>query len=249
MKIDNKKEFLSSLLNKNVELFQLGDSLFTVLPEVERKSHYDFIAKFYDIVIKNSLFHKIVWKNKFEDYEQFCMDALNSTDGGIVLDAGSGSLVFTAQSYSAYDKRPVILLDRSLGMLKKAEERLLKINGKIPSNIILLQADVFNLPFPAETFSTIISYGMLHVFSETKLFLSSLSNALKVNGKMYFLVLLAQDILGKIYLNFAKATGEIALALDEEEMKKKLIETGFEPKIKAVGNMGYIEIDKKGNVG
>ena len=230
------------MLQPDVELYELSDSFFSVFPEANRKSDYDFNAKFYDFIVPNPLPQKLIWKNSLEDYHNFCVKALNSAESGAVLDAGCGSLVFTARAYSECHNRPILLLDRSLVMLQKAAKRLTEINGRIPENILLLQADIFDLPFREKTFATVNSFGMLHLFDDTKTFLDSLNHVLNENGRMYLLVLLGETPLGKFVTNIFKRTGEIALALNSERMRQRIMDAGFNLKLNVKGNIGYIEL-------
>ncbi len=226
------------------ELYEISERFFSVFPEGKRKSNYDVKAKFYDYIIGNEIYNKIVWGNSKKDYENFCSLALSSSESGAVLDAGCGTLVFTAEAYSRCRKRPVILVDRSLTMLEKAAERLKRLNGEIPSNIILLQADIFNLPFKNNFFRTVNSFGMLHLFDDTRKFLVALDKILSEKGKMFLLVLLAENKRGKFFTKGAKITGEIALSLDARQMSKRIESAGFENKLETKGNVGYVVIEK-----
>ena len=83
-----------------------------------------------------------------------------------ILDAGCGSLAFTAKTYAGYSDRPVVLLDRSLRLLRMAKERLTKRCGEIPANIVLVHGDALQLPFEPQSFTTIISLNLLHMFED-----------------------------------------------------------------------------------
>ena len=239
------EKFLFSLFNDGITPYKIEEKLYSVFPQSERKSEYDFKARFYDYVIGNAIYNRFVWGNSLENYRKFCADALRSEKNGAVLDAGCGSLVFTARAYAEYEERPVVLLDRSLAMLKKGMKRLRKIKGEIPQNVVFLQADVFSLPFREESFTTVNSHGMLHLFEDTKKFLDSLNRVTARNGKMFFLVLLAEDLRGKFFTRAAKRTGEIALALNSSEMRKRIEKLGYNLQFRTAGNIGYVVIGKK----
>lgn len=242
----NMLEILESILKPDTQLYELEKNIYSVLPEEQRKSDYDFKANFYDFVIGNAFYNKIVWGNSLINYNNFCKNALLSRKDGIVLDAGAGSLVFTAEAYAEYKERPVIILDRSQTMLAHAKKRLIKLNkGEFPQNIILLQADIFNLPFQPEQFTTINSHGTLHVFADMKNFLDALNNVLAQDGQMYFLVLLAENFAGKFFTKAAKLTGEISHSLTSRELEKIIADSGYTPQINVIGNIGYVKISGK----
>ncbi len=241
----SKLELIKSLVKSGAKISQIDENIFSFLPENERKSDYDKKALFYDFVIGNEIYNRLIWGNSKKNYEDFYSESLHSTANGIILDAGCGSLVFTANALGETNGNKIILLDRSLGMLKKAEKRLIAKFGEIPGNIVFLQADIFNLPFNAESFDAVISHGMAHVFSETERYFNSLLNVAKSRAPLFFLVLLAENVLGKIFTNFAKLAGEIAIAENSEYWEDLVKRFSQEYRVKTNGNIGYIELIKE----
>ena len=89
--------------------------------------------------------------------------ALKSGEGPF-LDVGSGSAVFAAEAY-ARASRPLVLVDRSIGMLQAARDRIAKLaGGALPDRITLLQVDAIDLSFRSgsslhdESFPKIMSH-------------------------------------------------------------------------------------------
>jgi len=93
---------------------------------------------------------------------------------GPLLDAGCGTAVFTAASYRSTG-RPLVLVDRSLGMLRRAAQRV----SVDPSRVALIQADVFDLPFQPGSFATVTCHGLLHLFDDPAQVLGVLRRLLK----------------------------------------------------------------------
>lgn len=85
----------------------------------------------------------------------FAREAINSQSEGESLDAGCGSLLFTAGAY-VEGKRQVIAIDQSLSMLRWARRRLINLAGSVPGHILLLQADLNDLPFRPDSFRTVL---------------------------------------------------------------------------------------------
>jgi hypothetical protein len=83
---------------------------------------YDHHAKVYDRLIGAPLYNRLIWRARVSDYAAFAAEAVADGDGPM-LDAGCGTAVFSADAYRAAS-RPLILADRSRGMLDRAAERV-----------------------------------------------------------------------------------------------------------------------------
>jgi len=230
---------LKHLIKPDIEIEEVEPGIFSALPPAQRTHEYDDKAGMYDRVIGHPLYNRIVWKNRLADYADFCREALASRPNGPVLDAGCGSLVFTGEVYADYTARPLVLLDRSLGMLRQAKARLVDAQGKLPENIILMQGDIFDLPFQAGVFETVQSFGMLHIFSDTRGFLEALQRVKAVDGSFYFTSLVGNTWLGKQYLMMLKNAGEVATIHSSESLTTELTNLGFDVTARTIGNMAY----------
>ncbi|MBM9616588.1 class I SAM-dependent methyltransferase [Desulfobulbus rhabdoformis] len=153
---------LSSILLKDSILKCVEPDIYSVLPDESWNEYDSKFGLFYDLVACNPFYNRIVWGYSTQMFSKLVDDALHSASDGPVLDIGCGSLAFTKNEYSQYKDRLVVLSDQSIAMLRMAKERLIKINGKIPDNLLLLHADALNLPFQDNSFKTIISENLLH---------------------------------------------------------------------------------------
>lgn len=116
-----------------------------MLPPDAEGAPYDSRAAAYDRVVGSTLYNRLIWGASTDLYRAFARRAVASGDGPL-LDAGAGSAVFTDRAYADTD-RPLILVDRSLGMLEAARDRIAKrAGGSLPASVTLLQADANELP-------------------------------------------------------------------------------------------------------
>jgi len=201
---------LSALLLESFTLRSVEPHIYSVLPNNESGSEYD--TKFgliYDWVACNPIYNHLIWGYSVKIFSQVAKDALRSTTEGKVLDLGCGSLAFTSETYSQYSERPVILVDQSLKMLKMAKTRLIKRNGKVPDNLILLHADALQLPFQADTIKTILSQNLLHCLNDTSILLKKLKIIISENSKMYFTTLVNTDRFADKYLEALAESGKL----------------------------------------
>lgn len=202
---------LQNLLLPDIRLRNIESHIYSVIPESESSNSFDDMATFYDLVICNRYYNRIMWGYNIKNYVTITTEALNSSKNGWVLDAGCGSLAFTADSYVNYAERPVVLFDQSIKLLKIAKSRIIKLNGSTPSNMIFLQADALKLPFKPDLFSTIISLNLIHVFDDITNVLSSFKKVLTENGTMTFSTLIHNGRITDKYLDvMLKKTSGVA---------------------------------------
>jgi len=88
---------IQELLKQGQILEAVENGIFTTLEADQRGHEYDDKAKGYDALIGSAIYNKLIWGNRLADYRRFCEKALTSRSTGYVLDAGCGSLVFTAE--------------------------------------------------------------------------------------------------------------------------------------------------------
>ncbi|QKG71100.1 methyltransferase domain-containing protein [Erythrobacter mangrovi] len=149
---------------KHGQLDRLPGGIETALPEAERGAEYDRLAKAYDLVVGNPIYNRIVWGCPKRAYDAAARRMLDRTDGPL-LDFGCGSLVFTANAYRGHEQR-LVLFDRSLGMLERAQ-------GRLPG-ARFIQGDAFAPPFAPASFAGAMGWGMLHVFGSKSGYLAQL---------------------------------------------------------------------------
>lgn len=231
---------LESVL-KDARLTEVEEGIFTSLAPDQRESGYDTKVKAYDLVVGNALYNRVVWGNWPRAYAAFCRRALASTPGGIYLDAGCGSLVFTAEAYAQADNKLIVLFDRSLGMLRQGRERMRKARGGMPKNIAFVQGDILATPFRASAFDTVASFGVIHIFDDKLGMLAELERVKKPGGRLFFSSLVGNNRLGRKYLELLKNAGEVAESHSTQSLGALLAGAPSKYTLSSVGNMAYGE--------
>jgi SAM-dependent methyltransferase len=218
--------FLTDLLVDGGALRAVDDRIWSVLPHDAPGQSYDGRAKAYDAVVGSRLYNRLVWGSSPRAYSAFAARALASGSGPF-LDAGCGSLVFTAKVY-ARAARPVVLVDQSIGMLRAARARLLRATAVRPSSsgaldeIVLLQGDLRRLPFRAGSFDTVMCMGMLHLFDEAGTIVTALSNAARPGAQLFLTSLIAETGIGRRYLALLHRAGEVAAPRTRDQLLLEL---------------------------
>jgi SAM-dependent methyltransferase len=239
------ESLLADLLDPQRRLRPIGGGMWSALPEGQHAERYDRRASAYDAVVGSRLYNRLLWGSSPAAYAGFAARALQSGDGPL-LDAGCGSLVFTADVYARAD-RPLVLADRSLGMLQAAQTRLRAAGGARARDAIFLQADLFDLPFRPGRFSTVISMGMLHLFDDVVGLVAALGRPLAPGGHLYLTSLVAERRIGRAYLSLLHRAGEVAIprtyAQMSEAVQRGVASTGrLDGDIQ--GSMAFLEVSR-----
>jgi SAM-dependent methyltransferase len=192
---------LDSLLAPGRTLRPARGQVMSAVAAEEDAAAYDRHAALYDRLIGNRLYNRLVWAATPGDYEAFAAEAVAAGDG-LFLDAGCGTLVFTAAAYRRA-ARPLVLVDLSLGMLQRAAGRL----GD--TSATLLQADLLDLPFSANGFATVACFGTLHVFDDPWAALAALRDQLAPGGRFFASMLVSDRAIGRAYLAAVHRRGEV----------------------------------------
>jgi ubiquinone/menaquinone biosynthesis C-methylase UbiE len=175
-------ELLGDTLRDDARPRLADEGIWSVLPEDVGEADWDSIASSYDRLARARLYSRVVWGADSADYTAYAREALAATEEGALLDVACGSLTFTDDVY-ARASRPVVLLDRSLEMLRMGRERLAKRGGN--PRLVLLHADGLALPFRDETFTTVASHGSLHAFEDLGSAVAELHRCLAPGGKLF----------------------------------------------------------------
>ena len=219
-----------------------GEHVWSVLPADAPEQRYDGRAAAYDVVVGSRLYNRLLWGSSPVAYAAFAERAVRSARGPL-LDAGCGSLVFTAGVY-AHSDRPLVLLDQSLGMLHAARRRLIRAAGRMPDGIVLLQGDIRDLPFRSARLSTVLSMGMLHLFEELTGMISTLAHVTAPEGQMFLTSLIARGWIGERYLRLLHRAGEVAKPRTEHQLVRELrtasIDLSAAEAIRVDGSMAFI---------
>jgi len=236
------QELLSALCKEKCPAEEIEPAVFSFIPREQRTHHYDTKVGLYDALIGNPLYNRLVWGNWPANYRAFCLSALRAEGDGPILDVGCGSLVFTHRIYAGVADRPLLLLDRSLGMLLKGKERLMAQHGHIPNNVAFVHADALDLPFKSGTFSTIVSFGLLHIFEQPEALMAELMRARADDGDLFATSLVANNWLGKRYLRALQGAGEVGNVQDTEALLQRLVPHAPQLQANSIGNMAYLSL-------
>lgn len=234
--VDRLKEVVTA--GRAIEPLEKG--IYTALGSAPPKHQYDQGATLYDLLVGSRLYNRIVWGTSPENHRTFARQAVQSAKSGLMLDAACGSLVFTAHAYLKSD-RPVIACDQSLDMLRRARQRLLKLSNSTAAQIVLLQADVSDLPFKNNSFQTVLTMNVLHHVADGAGLIQSLK-ALLANGGQLHLTSLVKNkrVVGDGYLNLLYKQGWLVRPRTSGEVKQ-LLEDALAARLdyKLDGNMAY----------
>lgn len=219
-----------------------GEHVYSVLPVDAPSQQYDRRAAAYDRVVGSRLYNRLFWDSSPAAYAAFAERAVRSA-GGPLLDAGCGSLVFTADVYAPSD-RPLVLMDQSLGMLHAGRDRLSRAAGHVPEQVVLLQGDLRDLPFHAGCFRTVLCMGMLHLLDDINGIVSALAKAMHADGCMFMTSLIAHRWIGERYLRLLHRAGEVAKPRTIDQLLRELRTTGLDfldpDAIHVDGSMAFI---------
>lgn len=226
-------------LLKEVELCEIQSGILSVIPEAEQASDYDNKVRAYDLIVGNRFYNKLVWGNWPSQYEDYCRNCLNANPNGIVLDAGCGSLVFTSKAYADCNNKLVVLLDRSIGMLRGARGRIEKLCGSVPNNLVFIQGDIFDLPFKDSVFDIVMLQGLLHMFDEKISILKEINRVKKETGLSAFTSLVGNNYIGRKYLEILKKSGEVASVQTSNSLDEIIKNMPYSYHLVTRGNMVY----------
>ena len=232
---------LSEVLTKNRTLRLIEDDIYSVLPDDSRAHHYDKRAAAYDLVVSTRLYNFVMWGTSPSDYIAFARQALTQSSGGVFLDAGCGSMLFTATDY-VKSRRNIIAVDESLAMLRRARQRLIKLCGHVPEYVRLVQTDLNDLPFRPHCFSSVICLNVLHQFRDAAALISNLKRLLTSDADLYLTSLVLNNcFVGDRYLNALYAAGEFVRPRSKHELKEILdASLGPEVSYRVKGNMAFV---------
>ena len=115
-------------------------------------------------------------------YRAFATRIFESRATGPHVEIGCGSLLFSSHLYGHDRGRPVVLIDQSIEMLRRARSRLEKIAGTFPRHVALARADVRTLDFVRPVATTVLSAFVLHVLDDPVPLLRALSRVAHPTG-------------------------------------------------------------------
>ena len=237
----NSLNHLKEMITDGRTLRVVEDGIYSVLEDAPHDHLYDRRALAYDLVVGTRLYNRLMWGTSPSDYVMFARSAVGSKKDGLHLDAGCGSLLFTAEAYIE-SRRQIIAFDQSLEMLRRARRRLLKLSGSIPAHIFLLQADLSDLPFRSQSFSTILCLNVLHQFAGAAELILNLKTLLTDGGHLFLTSLVKNNrAVGDSFLSMLYRAGEFVRPRSSEELEKLVGESlNQSPIYRTKGNMAFI---------
>lgn len=232
---------LQAIISEGISLRYIEPHIYSVYSEDEETNEYDKAgaAGFYDLVLCNRVYNRLVWGYPPKDYISLCQRALTSSTDRWVLDAGCGSLAFTAKAYLDYSKHFIAFLDQSINLIKKAKSRLIKLNGNVPDNMIFIHGDALKLPFKPKSFGTIISINLLHVLKNIEKILNQLTEVLADEGTISFTSLVLNNRLADKYFQAIASTGA-AIPRTTEQLISFFDNSNMLVEYDIKGNMAFI---------
>src|SRR5690606_4627710 len=140
-------------------------------------------------------------------------------------------------------RRPIIAFDQSISMLRRARSRLLTDPGSVPENIVLLQADLEDLPFSPQQFSTVLFMNVLHHCSDLRTVVPELERMLSEDGNLLMTSLVSNKrLVGDVYLKMLYRSGKFARPRTAPELHENLrVLLKRRLRLRTEGNMAFIE--------
>jgi ubiquinone/menaquinone biosynthesis C-methylase UbiE len=234
-------QMLFSIISDDVSLRLVEPGIYSVYSAGETPGLYDTpgASTIYDVVACNRLYNRLMWGYSVGDYITLCEGVLASSSDGWVLDIACGSLAFTAKLYARYSRRPVVLLDQSLKLLRKGKARVVGRNGRMPDNMFFLHGDALHLPFKADIFDTVISLNLLHCLDDISAVLKELKRVLRANGAAALTTLVRSGRWSDGYLN-ALARGGAVVPRGVDDLLSAFDEMNMPVKQHVKGNLAFI---------
>src|SRR4051812_35220287 len=110
---------LYDFLEKGRSFKLIEEGIYSVLDTPSHVHPYDKRATLYDFLVRTRIYNRLFWGAFPDHYIAFARVADNSQLQGPILDAGCGSLLFTAKAHLECG-RVVVACDQSIDMLRRA---------------------------------------------------------------------------------------------------------------------------------
>ena len=236
----NRLDILNEVIEDDRTVRVVEEHIYSLLPDTQQTFPYDKKAAIYDFVVGSSLYNRLMWGDSPDNYRAFARQAINSHPNGWLMEAGCGSMLFTAEAYLE-SRRPVIACDQSLDMLRRARARLSRLANPIPQHIFLIQADLRDIRFRPVSFQTVLSMNVLHHYADVAGLVLKLRNLLTKDGCIYLTSLVTNNRFpGDHYLGALYNTGWLAQPRTTDALRELLQKClGTEIRFWTEGNMAY----------
>lgn len=222
---------------------QIAPGLYSVLPESDA-APYDRKAAFYDAVVGRPIYHRLVWGTSFDAHARFARAAFDDAAAcdGCFAEIGCGSLLFTAPMYRDSHARSVILVDRSIGMLRRGLKRLGADREEPCDGVLALHADAAALPFRPAIFSTVLCLALVHVPCDAPAILTECRRILAPDrGRLFVSSLVRSGRWADKYMSLLHQAGELAAPRTVNEVHEMITRAhGIVESTKLEGNMCFL---------
>lgn len=233
---------LNGLLTPEARPWEVEPGLFSLYPPGEGANAFDLGGAFslYDAVACHPLYNRLVWGYRTSEYPARSARMLEHAGPGWILDAGCGSLAFTADLYATLRDRPAVLLDQSLTLLRKARQRLMSLAGRLPDNLLLVHGDALRTGFRAEVFSGVVCLNLLHVLTDLPAFFGELARITRAASPLLFTTLVQAGRLADGYLMHWAKAGEL-VPRTPEQVRNALRDAGLDAECAVMGSLVFAQ--------
>lgn len=175
---------LAAVLHDPLLVRQVSSGIWSLgAAAAEGTAQYDSIGSAYDFVAGLDLYHRLFWGVSTRAYRDFADQASLKGAQGNLLDAGCGSMLFSAHAYRVSPCATILGTDVSLEMLKRARTRL--GGNRQLYQVVLLWADFLNNPFRQGVFDVVVCLHVAHVLEDLDKLLFEIRRVLKPGGWLY----------------------------------------------------------------
>lgn len=191
------KPFNGTICSKSGDEFKIQKNIINLLEEGPKDSslaqltnHWKLTAAVYEDLWRVKALGLLAGEEfPIKEEQQLLAEWTMPKKGGVYLDAGCSTGLYTRALLKQQEQASVIALDFSLEMLQEARRRCVAESV----NPYLLCADASELPFFAETFDGIVCGGSLNEFFDPEKVLYELKRVLKKEGSVFMMHLLTAD--------------------------------------------------------
>lgn len=197
-----------------------------------RSAPRDRGAEGYDALAASRGYLRTAWGLDPVDQRSFARSALASRRGPLV-DVACGGLALTADLY-ARSRRPLLLVDRSLAVLLRAEERLAR-----RGEVVLVQSDLDVLPLRERAADTVACLGVVHLVPDAEALVTRLAGWVRPGGTLYLSSLTRGRPGSDLLLDAMHRAGELAPPRTPAEVVRSVPLT--DPRVVQRGAMTYVD--------
>jgi SAM-dependent methyltransferase len=233
------ESMLQEVLAEGARVERVEAGVVRIEEEARPANEYDSpMGWIYDVVACSRSYNRWMWGYDIDLYPELLRTAVSSAEGWL-LDAGCGSLAFTADVYAAGIRRRTVLLDQSLGLIQKAKRRLLARCHELPRDLVFVHGDALKLPFRSGAFSTVLSLNLLHVLERPEGAVAELKRVLGPEGSIHLTTLVKCGRWSDAYLARLGRSG-LLFPRSVDEVLRSLAEAGLRCQSSRAGNLAVV---------